>query len=91
MSFLVVFIGILTIGGAHFSFKIPTEMEMVDSFGEAQRFYAERAYDQAIEGYLQVSEIRSRILDTQSIQVTVGEETYPVQEASIYQIGNAQG
>ncbi|MBQ43612.1 MAG: hypothetical protein CME15_14270 [Gemmatimonadetes bacterium] len=91
MSFLAVFVGILTIGGAHFSFKIPSEVEMVDSFGEAQRFYAEGAYDQAIEGYLQVSQIRSRILDAQSIQVTVGEETYPVQEAAIYQIGNAQG
>ena len=91
MSFLAVFVGILTIGGAHISFKIPSEVEMVDSFGEAQRFYAEGAYDQAIEGYLQVSQIRSRILDAQSIQVTVGEETYPVQEAAIYQIGNAQG
>ena len=91
MSFLVVFIGCLTLGGTYFSFKTPSEVEMVDSFGEAQRFYAEGAYDQAIERYLQVSQIRSRILDAQSIQVTVGEETYPVQEAAIYQIGNAQG
>jgi len=82
---------LLTLGGAIFAFRSPTEEELVASFGEAQRFYAEGAYDQAIERYEEVSQVRSRILDAERIQVTVGEDGYPVQEASAYQIGNAQG
>ena len=82
---------LLTIGGTLFAFRSPTEEELVASFGEAQRFYAEGAYDQAIERYEEVSRVRSRILDAERIEVTVGEDRYPVQEASAYQVGNAQG
>jgi len=73
LSALVLLIGALTFGGAYFSFKTPSEQEMVDSFGEAQRFYAEGAYDQAIERYEQLSLIRSRILDAEKVEATVGD------------------
>ena len=80
---------IITISGAYLSFRAPSEKEVLDGFAEAQRFYAEGAYDQAIDGYHDVSEVRSRVLDAQSLQVEVGEATYPVQEAALYQVGNA--
>lgn len=80
---------LVTLAGAYFSFQSPSEKELLDRFGEAQSFYAEGAYDQAIVEYDAVSRVRSRVLDTQALQVTVGEASYPVQEAAIYQVGNA--
>ena len=69
--------------------RVPNQEDMVNSFQESQRFYAEGAYDQAIVQYEAVSRIRSKTLDTAGIQVTVGEEVFPVQEAADYQIGNS--
>jgi tetratricopeptide (TPR) repeat protein len=86
---LVTALLLLTVGGSYFAFKSPTEEELVGAFAEAQRFYAEGAYDQAIEVYADVAQIRSRVLETKSVQVEVAEESYPVQEAALYQTGNA--
>ena len=80
---------ITTLGGAYFSFRSPSEKELLDGFAEAQRFYAEGAYDQAIDGYHGVVGVSSRVLDAASIAVEVGDATYPVQEAALYQVGNA--
>ena len=84
-------LAVLTLAGTFFSFQSPSEKELLDRFGEAQRFYAEGAYDQAITHYDAVSRVRSRVLDTQLLDVTVGEASYPVQEAAVYQVGNANG
>ncbi len=86
---LVFIIGLITIGGTYFASQVPNQENLLSSFSEAQRFYAEGAYDQAIAQYEAVSQVRSRVLDAESIQVTVGEEEFPVQEAAVYQIGNA--
>jgi tetratricopeptide (TPR) repeat protein len=88
MSFALV-IGLVTAVGAFFSFRAPTGDEMVASFAEAQRFYAEGAYDQAIERYSQVAKVHSRVLDAATIQVEVGENAFPVREAALYQTGNS--
>jgi len=80
---------LLTAGGTYLASSVPNEEDMVHSFQEAQRFYAEGAYDQAIAQYEAVSEVRSRALKTGTIQVTVGEEAFPLQEAAAYQIGNS--
>ena len=86
---LALLVGLITAAGAVLSFRAPTEQELIASFTEAQRFYAEGAYDQAIDQYRIVSAVRSRVLNAQTIQVSVGEERYPVQEAALYQMGNA--
>ena len=86
LGFLLI---ITTLGGAYISFRAPSEKELLDGFAEAQRFYAEGAYDQAIGGYRHVSSVRSQVLDAESIVVEVGDATYPVQEAALYQVGNA--
>ncbi len=86
---LALLVGLITATGAVLSFRAPTEQELIASFTEAQRFYAEGAYDQAIDQYRDVSAVRSRVLDAQTIQVSVGEALYPVQEAALYQMGNA--
>ena len=86
---LAIFVALITGAGAFFSFRAPTAEEMVASFAEAQRFYAEGAYDQAIERYVQVAKVHSRVLDAAVIQVEVGEDSFPVQEAALYQTGNA--
>lgn len=86
---LALLVGLITAAGAVLSFRAPTEQELIASFTEAQRFYAEGAYDQAIDRYREVSVVRSRVLDAETIQVVVGEDHYPVQEAALYQMGNA--
>lgn len=80
---------IATSAGTFLSFRSPSEKEMLDSFSEAQRFYAEGSYSQAIEAYDKVARVRSQVLDAQSIIVEVGEASYPVQEAAVYQVGNS--
>ena len=82
-------LGILAAAGAYLATRTPTENELVSSFQEAQRFYAEGAYDQAIAEYTEVSQLRSRALEVDKVQVVVGEESFPLQEAAAYQIGNA--
>ena len=59
------------------------------SFQEAQRFYAEGAYDQAIAEYTAVTRVQSKVLTVQNIEVIVGEERFPLRDAALYQIGNA--
>ncbi|MCX8214301.1 MAG: tetratricopeptide repeat protein, partial [SAR202 cluster bacterium] len=88
MSLFLV-LGLLTVGGTYLASNVPNEEDMVHSFHEAQRFYAEGAYDQAIAQYEAVSRLRSRALNTRSIQVAVGEEQFPLQEAAAYQVGNS--
>jgi len=82
-------LSLLTVGVTHLASRVPNQEEMVNSFKEAQRFYAEGAYDQAIAQYEAVSQIRSRALDAESIQIAVGEDEFPLQEAAEYQIGNS--
>ena len=86
---LTLFLGLLAAVGTFVASRAPTEDELVTSFHKAQRFYAEGAYDQAIEEYATVSEVRSKVLDTRDIEVSVGEENFPLGEAAAYQIGNA--
>ena len=86
---LTLIVGLLTITGAYFAARTPSAEELVASFQEAQRFYAEGAYDQAIAEYTAVTRVRSKALDVQNIEVTVGEERFPLGEAAFYQIGNA--
>ena len=86
---LTLIVGLLTITGAYFAARTPSAEELVASFQEAQRFYAEGAYDQAIAEYTAVTRVQSKALDVQNIEVTVGEERFPLGEAAFYQIGNA--
>ncbi len=86
---LTLFLSLLAAAGTYLATRTPTESELVSSFQEAQRFYAEGAYDQAIDEYTDVSRVRSRVLAVEQVQVVVGEESFPLQEAAAYQIGNA--
>ena len=86
---LTLLLTLLAAGGTWMATRAPTEGELVSSFQEAQRFYAEGAYDQAIDEYTDVSRVQSRVLDVGQVQVVVDEESYPLQEAAAYQIGNA--
>ena len=86
---LTLFLGLLATLGTYVASRAPTEDELVTSFQKAQRFYAEGAYGQAIEEYNAVSQVRSKVIDTAGIEVSVGEENYPLGEAAAYQIGNA--
>ena len=79
----------LTLGGTWFASRVPNAEDMVNSFREAQRFYAEGAYDQAIAQYEAVSKIRSRALNSGRIRVAVDQGEFPLQEAADYQIGNS--
>ena len=49
---LAIIVSLITVGGAALSFRAPTEDELKASFAEAQRFYAEGAYDQAIKAFV---------------------------------------
>ena len=86
---LTLIVGLLTIAGAYFAARTPSEEELVASFQEAQRFYAEGAYDQAIAEYTAVTRVQSKVLTVQNIEVVVGEERFPLRDAALYQIGNA--
>ena len=70
MSLFLV-LSLLTVGGTYLASRVPNQEDMVNSFQEAQRFYAEGAYDQAIVQYEDVSRVRSRAMDTERIHVTV--------------------
>ena len=86
---LVLVLALVTILGTQFASRTPNRDDLVASFRDAQAFYAEGAYDQAIVRYEEVLQVRSRLLDTQKILVSVGSESFPVLEAANYQIGNA--
>ncbi len=86
---LTLILTMLAAAGTYLATHTPTENELVSSFQEAQRFYAEGAYDQAIDEYTDVYRVRSRVLAVDQVQVIVGEESFPLQEAAAYQIGNA--
>ena len=86
---LVLVLALVTVLGTHFAARTPNRDDLVASFRDAQSFYAEGAYDQAIVRYEEVLQVRSRLLDTQKISVSVGAEHFPVLEAANYQIGNA--
>ena len=86
---LVLVLALVTILGTQFAARTPNRDDLVASFRDAQAFYAEGAYDQAIVRYEEVLQVRSRLLDTQKILVSVGSESFPVLEAANYQIGNA--
>jgi len=86
---LTLIAGLLTVAGAYFAARTPSEEELVALFQEAQRFYAEGAYDQAIAEYAAVTRVQSKALDVQNIEVVVGEERFPLRDAAFYQIGNA--
>lgn len=86
---LVLVLALVTVLGTQFAARTPNRDDLVASFRDAQAFYAEGAYDQAIVRYEEVLQVRSRLLDTQKISVSVGSESFPVLEAANYQIGNA--
>ena len=86
---LVLVLALVTVLGTQFAARTPNRDDLVASFRDAQAFYAEGAYDQAIVRYEEVLQVRSRLLDTQKILVSVGSESFPVLEAANYQIGNA--
>lgn len=86
---LVLVLALVTILGTQFAARTPNRDDLVASFRDAQAFYAEGAYDQAIVRYEEVLQVRSRLLDIQKISVSVGSERFPVLEAANYQIGNA--
>ncbi len=86
---LVLVLALVTILGTQFAARTPNRDDLVASFRDAQAFYAEGAYDQAIVRYEEVLQVRSRLLDIQKISVSVGAERFPVLEAANYQIGNA--
>ena len=68
---------------------VPTAEDVQAAFREAQRFYGAEAYDQAVEQYEKVGQVRSVLLDLEQVTVTVGDITAPVTEAALYQSGNA--
>ena len=74
-------------GMAYFVTGIPTPDEMIANFDSAQKFYTSGAYDQALEAYQEVSEIESRFLEEEKVIVEFGTLQIPVQDASIYKIG----
>ncbi len=86
---LFLLLTLITAGGTFLASRVPNQEDMVSTFREGQRFYAEGAYDQAITKYEAVLRIRSRALDVEGIQVAVGDDEFPVQEAAHYQIGNS--
>ena len=86
---LTFIVGLLTIAGAYLASRTPSEEELVASFQEAQRFYAEGAYDQAIVEYTAVTRVQSKALAVAHIEAIVGEERFPLRDAAFYQIGNA--
>ena len=86
---LVLVLALVTVLGTQFAARTPNRDDLVASFHDAQAFYAEGAYDQAIVRYEEVLQVRSRLLDTQKISVSVGSESFPLLEAANYQIGNA--
>ncbi|MBI4530299.1 MAG: tetratricopeptide repeat protein [Candidatus Latescibacteria bacterium] len=86
------FVWIVTIlaGGIAFSTRfVPTEEDITATFQEAQRLYAAEDYEQAIEKYGAIAQTRSRLLDVETVEVTIGEITAPIGEAALYQSGNA--
>ena len=86
---LVLVLTLVTVLGTQFAARTPNRDDLVASFRDAQAFYAEGAYDQAIVRYEEILQVRSRLLDTQKISVSVGSESFSVLEAANYQIGNA--
>jgi len=86
MNIGYVFLIIIT-GMAYFVTGIPTPDEMIANFQAAQKFYTSGAYDQALEAYQEVSEVESRFLSEENVVVEFGNLVIPVQDASIYKIG----
>ncbi len=86
MNIGYVFLVVIT-GMAYFVTGIPTPDEMIANFQAAQKFYTSGAYDQALEAYQDVIDVESRFLDEDNVIVEFGELQVPVQEASLYKIG----
>lgn len=86
MSIGYVFLIVIS-GMAYFVTGIPTPDEMIANFQAAQKFYTSGAYEQALEAYIEVSEIQSRFLDEENVVVEFSQLQIPVQEASIYKAG----
>ncbi len=74
-------------GMAYFVRGIPTPDEMIADFNAAQKFYASKAYDQALETYQQVNKIESPFLDEDKVTVEFGDIVIPVKEAALYKSG----
>ena len=68
---------------------VPTAEDLQAVFREAQRFYGAGAYDQAVEQYEKVGQVRSSLLNLEQVTVTVGDITAQITEAALYQSGNA--
>lgn len=89
MSLLgIVIIGLMA-GVTLLARNVPTGDYMLSTFQAGQGFYSEGAYDQAIEKYKEVGNIRNPLLDDREIAVTVGEVETTVKDAALYQVGNS--
>lgn len=89
MSLLGIAIIALTTVATFLAKDVPTGDYMLSTFQAGQGFYSEGAYDQAIEKYKDVGDVRSSLLDDSEIIVTVGEVETPVKDAALYQVGNS--
>ena len=79
----------MTLGIALLAKDVPTKEYMLSTFQAGQSFYSEGAYDQAIEMFEDISSVRSMLLEGSDIVVVVGKVETAVQDAAIYQMGNA--
>ncbi|MFA6470653.1 MAG: tetratricopeptide repeat protein [Candidatus Latescibacterota bacterium] len=83
-AFLVVIVGM-----AYFVSGVPTPDEMQAEFTAGQKFYASKAYDQAIEKYDQVYKMQSRFLDDSKVIAEYGTMKCPIKDLTLYQSGNS--
>jgi TolA-binding protein len=83
-AFLVVIVGM-----AYFVSGVPTPDEMQAEFSAAQKFYASKAYDQALEKYDQVFKMQSRFLDDEKVIAEYGNLRCPIKDLTLYQSGNS--
>jgi outer membrane assembly lipoprotein YfiO len=83
-AFLIVIVGM-----AYFVSGVPTPEEMQAEFSAGQKFYASKAYDQAIEKYDQVFKMQSRFLDDEKVIAEYGNLRTPIKDLTLYQSGNS--
>jgi len=83
-AFLVVIVGM-----AYFVSGVPTPEEMTAEFQAGQKFYASKAYDQALEKYDQVFKMKSRFLEDEKVIAEYSNMRLPIKDLTLYQSGNS--
>lgn len=68
---------------------VPTPEEVRASFKQAQKFYGQEDYKQAIENYERINNIESDLLVAEEITEEIGEIEAPIKEIALYQTGNS--